>query len=131
MTHGTKNLLNCTTGNAEEERGEANAAVDRLADRSGQYSCLCKPLVLGGAPCSQRQKEHCGQGAGQLTSFRRRAEGAPCDKEFTQVLRRSESIYYQAVHNYNRTFSRPWVYLPARLMGFRRAPEQPADANIH
>lgn len=69
--------------------------------------------------------------AGQLTSFRRRAEVAPCDKEFTQVLRRSESIYYQAVHNYNRTFSRPWVYLPARLMGFRRAPEQPADANIH
>lgn len=69
--------------------------------------------------------------AGQLTSFRRRAEGAPCDKEFTQVLRRSESIYYQAVHNYNRTFSRPWAYLPARLMGFRRAPEQPADANIH
>ena len=69
--------------------------------------------------------------AGQLTSFRRRAEGMPCDKEFTQVLHRSESIYYQAVPNYNRTISRPWVYLPARRMGFRRAPEQPADANIH
>lgn len=66
--------------------------------------------------------------AGQLDAFRRRAAGTCCDGELTQVLRRSESIYYQAVRNYDRTLSRPWIYLPARLMGFRRIP-QPADEN--
>ena len=61
--------------------------------------------------------------AGQLDAFRRRAAETCCDGELTQVLRRSESIYYQAVHN-----SRPWAYLPARLMGFRKIP-QPANEN--
>lgn len=59
--------------------------------------------------------------AGQLTAFRRRAEDAPSDEELATVLRRSRSIYTQAVDNYNRALSRPWAYLPARLMGFRRA----------
>lgn len=57
--------------------------------------------------------------AQQLEAFRRRA-AASCDGELVQVLRRSESIYQQAVYNYERTLRRPWVYLPARLMGFRR-----------
>ena len=64
--------------------------------------------------------------AGQLDAFRRRAAETCCDGELTQILRRSESIYHQAVDNYNRTFSCPWLYLPARLMGFRRIP-QPAN----
>lgn len=64
--------------------------------------------------------------AGQLDAFRRRAAETCCDGELTQILRRSESIYHQAVDNYNRTFSRPWLYLAARLMGFRRIP-QPAN----
>ena len=41
------------------------------------------------------------------------------------VLYRSESIYRQAVDNYNYALHRPWVYIPARIMGFRRAPEEP------
>ena len=41
------------------------------------------------------------------------------------MLYRSESIYCQAVDNYNHALHRPWVYIPARIMGFRRAPEEP------
>lgn len=41
------------------------------------------------------------------------------------MLYRSESIYRQAVDNYNHALHRPWVYIPARIMGFRRAPEEP------
>lgn len=59
--------------------------------------------------------------AGQLAAFRRRAEDAPGNEELATVLHRSRSIYTQAVDNYNRALSRPWVYLPARLMGFRKA----------
>ena len=131
MTHGTKNLLNYTTGNAEEERGEANAAVIAWLIAAVSTAAFVSLWFWEVRRVLNDRKSIVDSAAGQLTSFRRRAEGAPCDKEFTQVLRRSESIYYQAVHNYNRTFSRPWVYLPARLMGFRRAPEQPADADIH
>ena len=41
------------------------------------------------------------------------------------MLYRSESIYRQAADNYNHALHRPWVYIPARIMGFRRAPEEP------
>lgn len=41
------------------------------------------------------------------------------------MLHRSESIYRQAVDNYNHALHQPWVYIPARIMGFRRAPEEP------
>lgn len=98
-----------------------------MADRCDQYCRLRGPLVLGGAPYPQQQKKHTvDSAAGQLDAFRRRAAETCCDGELTQILRRSESIYHQAVDNYNRTFSRPWLYLPARLMGFRRIP-QPAN----
>ena len=97
-----------------------------MADRCDQYCRLRGPLVLGGAPYPQQQKKHVDSAAGQLDAFRRRAAETCCDGELTQILRRSESIYHQAVDNYNRTFSRPWLYLPARLMGFRRIP-QPAN----
>lgn len=60
--------------------------------------------------------------AGQLTAFRRRAAETPDDEGVAAVLRRSQSIYTQAVDHYNLTLSRPWIYLPARLMGFRRVP---------
>ena len=65
--------------------------------------------------------------AGQWAAFRRKMAETPCDQELAAVLLRSESIYRQAVDNYNRTFCRPWVSLPARLMGFRRV-EEPADS---
>ena len=63
--------------------------------------------------------------ASQVTAFRRRLAQTPADREAAAVLYRSESIYRQAVDNYNHALRRPWVYIPARIMGFRRAPEEP------
>ena len=53
--------------------------------------------------------------ASQVTAFRRRLAQTPADREAAAVLYRSESIYRQAVDN----------YIPARIMGFRRVPEEP------
>lgn len=63
--------------------------------------------------------------ASQVTAFRRRLAQTPADREAAAVLYRSESIYCQAVDNYNHALHRPWVYIPACIMGFRRAPEEP------
>ena len=63
--------------------------------------------------------------ASQVTAFRRRLAQTPADREAAAVLYRSESIYRQAVDNYHHALHRPWVYIPARIMGFRRVPEEP------
>lgn len=63
--------------------------------------------------------------ASQVTAFYRRLAQTPADREAAAVLYRSESIYRQAVDNYNYALHRPWVYIPACIMGFRRAPEEP------
>lgn len=55
----------------------------------------------------------------QLKIFREKAHKARNDPEVATVMERSESIYRQAVDNYNRTLYKPWVYPPATLMGFQ------------
>lgn len=55
----------------------------------------------------------------QLDIFRDKAHKARDDPDAAAVLQRSESIYRQAVEQYNRTLRKPWVYPPAALMGFR------------
>lgn len=55
--------------------------------------------------------------ASQVTAFRRRLAQTPADREAAAVLYRSESIYRQAVDNYNHALHWPWVYIPARIMG--------------
>ena len=54
----------------------------------------------------------------QLDVFREKAHKARDDPD-AAVLQRSESIYRQAVEHYNQTLRKPWVCLPAALMGFR------------
>ena len=54
----------------------------------------------------------------QLSIFRDKTHKARDDPD-AAVLERSESIYRQAVEHYNRTLYKPWVCLPAALMGFR------------
>ncbi len=56
--------------------------------------------------------------AGQLSSCREKAVSARGDPETEAVLERSETIYRQAVELYDRTLKKPWVILPALLMGF-------------
>ena len=55
----------------------------------------------------------------QLSIFREKAHKARDDPDAAAVLERSESIYCQAVNRYNRALEKPWVCLPAALMGFR------------
>ena len=55
----------------------------------------------------------------QLNVFRDKAHKARDDPDTAAVLERSESIYRQAVEQYNRTLRKPWVCLPAALLGFR------------
>ena len=55
----------------------------------------------------------------QLNVFREKAHKARDDPDAAAVLERSESIYRQAVDHYNQTLRKPWVCLPAALMGFQ------------
>ena len=56
---------------------------------------------------------------GQLRSNRRRAKEAGAGKDGAAVLERSVSIHRQAVDIYNHTLRKPWIYLPAIIMGFK------------
>lgn len=58
--------------------------------------------------------------AAQLSACRRRAAQHPGDADSAAVLARCESIYSQAVANYNRTLRKPWIYLPGTLLGYQR-----------
>lgn len=58
--------------------------------------------------------------AGQLSICWENAGRAKDDRERAAVLERSENIYRQAVELYNQTLQKPWNYLPAILMGFKR-----------
>lgn len=57
----------------------------------------------------------------QLSVWKKRAE-ENSDLETLEILVRSAHIYRQAVNLYNDELSRPWIYLTARLIGFRRIP---------
>lgn len=76
----------------------------------------------------------------QLKACREKGVGVRYDPELAEVILRSESIYQQAVVLYMRTLKKPWIWLPAVLMGFRHAPdvdsvspevqEEPADETV-
>ena len=56
--------------------------------------------------------------AGQLTICRDRAIRSRGDPEVAAVLERSRKIYEQAVDLYNRTLRKPWICIPAHLLGY-------------
>ena len=60
--------------------------------------------------------------ASQLASWRRKTADAWDEPEIAEVIRRSESIYQQAIEHYNRALHKPLNYLPGRLLGFREVP---------
>jgi len=57
--------------------------------------------------------------ARQLSSCRSKVISAKDDPRAADVFERSKKIYVQAVELYNQTLEKAWVFLPARLMGFR------------
>ena len=60
--------------------------------------------------------------AAQLSACRKGAADGGT-RESAEILARSESIYRQAAELYNRTFSKPWIYLPGWLLGYRKLSE--------
>lgn len=59
--------------------------------------------------------------AAQLEVCRKKAEQVgEQNPEANVVLKRSESIYQQAVALYHLHLRKPWIWLPATLMGFRK-----------
>lgn len=57
--------------------------------------------------------------ARQFSACREKAAGSENSPECSAVLKRSESIYRQAVDHYCSTLYQPWIYLPAVAMGYR------------
>lgn len=57
--------------------------------------------------------------SGQVESSRRRVRQFPGDAAAAAVLRRSEDICRQAQLQYRQTLRKPWIRLPALLMGYR------------
>ena len=57
--------------------------------------------------------------AKQLACFRKKAANTQNDPEAAALLERSERIYRQAVEQYALSMEKPWIRLPASLMGFR------------
>lgn len=57
--------------------------------------------------------------AAQLAACRRKLVGGERGEDAAAVLRRSESIYTQAVTHYNAALHKPWLYLPGQLLGFQ------------
>ncbi len=57
--------------------------------------------------------------ARQLVSCRKKAAEAGEDLHAQAVLKRSESIYRQALALYHSFLRKPWIWLPAIVMGFR------------
>jgi len=55
---------------------------------------------------------------GQLAVCREKALKARDDPEAAAIFARSERIYRQAVALYNQTIHKPWIVLPAALMGY-------------
>lgn len=70
------------------------------------------------------RKSNMEMAAGQLAACRRMTIAARYDPELAETLAHSESIYRQAEELYNRAFYRPWVWLPAVLIGFRPIPPE-------
>lgn len=70
----------------------------------------------------QAQKSTVDSAAVQLASCRAKVSGARDDPDAVAVLERSECIYRQAVDIYERTRRKPWIFFPARLMGFSPIP---------
>ena len=57
--------------------------------------------------------------AAQLDACRKKFAQAVGDPDAAAVLARSEDIYRQAVDLYHQYLRKPWIWLPATLMGFR------------
>lgn len=57
--------------------------------------------------------------AAQLDACQKRVMQTAREPNAVAVLTRSEDIYRQAVDLYHRQLRKPWVWLPATLMGFR------------
>ena len=68
----------------------------------------------------QEQKHIVDSARQQLSVFSKKSLCDRNDPEIRAILERSRNIYCQSVAHYNATLRKPWVYLPAKVMGFQK-----------
>ena len=91
---------------------------------------LCALLWLLRAERLLRKRKQIVDGAaGQLAACRERA-AERYDPQCMEVLERSESIYRQAVDNYNALFCKLWVRLPGTLLGYAPCSEDGSSGQM-
>jgi hypothetical protein len=85
---------------------------------AGAGALLCALLWLRRAERLLRERRRIvDDAAEQLAACRERA-AERYDPQRMEVLERSESIYRQAVDNYNALFRKRWARLPCALLGY-------------
>lgn len=62
--------------------------------------------------------------ASQLEAQRRKADEKHYDSDLAKIIGRCENDYQRAETLYNQSFAKPWIWLPAVLMGFRKIPPE-------
>lgn len=72
----------------------------------------------------QEQKNTVEIAASQLEAQRSKADEKHYNSDLAKIIRRCENVYQQAETLYNQSFVKPWIWLPAVLMGFRKIPPE-------
>ena len=62
--------------------------------------------------------------ASQLEAQRSKADEKHYDSNLAKIIGCCENAYQQAETIYNQSFAKPWIWLPAVLMGFRKVPPE-------
>ena len=62
--------------------------------------------------------------ASQLEAQRSKADEKHYDSNLAKIIGCCENAYQQAETIYNQSFAKPWIWLPAVLMGFRKIPPE-------
>jgi len=72
----------------------------------------------------QKQKSVLEIAAGQLAAVRMQAHGNRYDPNLSQRIKGCEIAYKQAELSYTKEFGKPWIWLPAKLLGYRAVPPE-------
>lgn len=62
--------------------------------------------------------------AAQLAASRSQVVEKHYDPDLAKVITRCENIYRQAEAQYHESYYKPWIWLPATIMGFRAIPPE-------
>lgn len=72
----------------------------------------------------REQKRTVESAAGQLAAFRSQVVEKHYDPDLAKIIMRCENLYRQAETQYHETYYKPWIWLPATIMGFHAIPPE-------